>query len=120
MSSGDVGELALARLLGAARRVRVYDRRGPIALARKRRDRVDSPLLVDVTDAASVAALGVRPDTEVMDWMEHPGLWFVFDGADGRLGARPAAVGSARRRSARHARGVRSALSVWGVEASAQ
>ncbi|XVU23912.1 hypothetical protein ACQPZJ_42860 [Actinoplanes sp. CA-054009] len=75
-------------MLGAARRVRVYDRRGPVEPARKRRDRVNSSLLADVTDAASVAVfartLGVRPDSELMDWMEHPGLWFVFDGEDGR------------------------------------
>ncbi|MEU8813758.1 hypothetical protein [Actinoplanes sp. NPDC048796] len=80
--------LGLPRLLGSARRVRIYDQRGPMAPPRKRRDWGESSLLADVTYVPAVAAfaeaLRVRADTEFMDWMEHPGLWLVFDGADGR------------------------------------
>jgi hypothetical protein len=78
---------ALPELLSSASRARIYDRRGKIESAKKRRDRVASSLLADVTSVQSVIALAqalrLRPDTEVIDWMQPAGLWIKFTDASG-------------------------------------
>lgn len=84
VTTGTPEELAgaLPELVHRALRARIYDRRGKSEPARKRRDRVASSLLVDLTDVDSVAALAralrLRPDTEIMDWMQPPDLWIEF------------------------------------------
>jgi hypothetical protein len=80
---------SLSQTLRRARRVQVFDRRGRIEPARKRRDRVRSSLLVDLSDADPLAelvsALRVRSDTEIMDWLCSPDFWFEFADDHGLL-----------------------------------
>ncbi|MFF0721817.1 hypothetical protein [Micromonospora sp. NPDC003816] len=69
-------------------RVRIFDSAGPGELHRKRRGR--RSVLADQRDAEALAhlrtALALRPDTEVMDWMQWPDLWLELRGPDdGRL-----------------------------------
>lgn len=75
--------------LHRARRVRVFDHRGPIEPAHKRRGRAPSTLLADLTDTDALStlttALQVRPDTDVTHWMSWPNLWFAFSDDQGHL-----------------------------------
>jgi hypothetical protein len=89
ISVSSVRELtdALPELLSIASAARIYDRRGKIEPAGKRRSRVASSLLADVTAVHSVTALAqalrLRPDTDIMDWMQPADLWIEFIGASG-------------------------------------
>ena len=73
---------ALPELLSRALRVRVYDPRGPVEMAAKRRQRTESSLLRDMTDgngiATLIAALRLRPDIAIMEWMQWPTHWIEF------------------------------------------
>jgi hypothetical protein len=73
---------ALPEVLRRAFRVRVYDQRGKVEPARKRRLRVASSLLLDLNGSDSLSpwteALRIRPGTEIMSWMEQPELWIEF------------------------------------------
>ncbi|MEU5552165.1 hypothetical protein ABZ738_20555 [Micromonospora sp. NPDC047793] len=69
-------------------RVRIFDSAGPGEPHRKRRGR--RSVLADQRDAEALThlrtALALRPDTEVMDWMQWPDLWLELLGPDdGRL-----------------------------------
>ncbi len=72
----------LQETLRRARRVRVFDHRGQIEPAPKRRDLQPSSLLADLTADEPLgtlsAALRLRPDTELTAWMSWPDLWFEF------------------------------------------
>ncbi|MDI6103640.1 hypothetical protein QLQ12_34010 [Actinoplanes sp. NEAU-A12] len=73
-------------MLSGACRVRVFDRRGRVEAARKRHENTPPSLLADLTDEALIAllaALRLCPDTEIMDWMSWPDLWFEFADGDG-------------------------------------
>jgi hypothetical protein len=75
-------ELARAQpaVLNSALRVRVFDRRGKVVPAAKRRGRAPSSLLADLTDPEVLGGLSaaLRRDRQVMDWMSWPDLWFEF------------------------------------------
>ncbi|WP_433833504.1 hypothetical protein ACQP2E_19050 [Actinoplanes sp. CA-015351] len=77
---------SLPDVRGRANRVLVFDSRGRLEPARKRRDRASSSLVADVTDsnalAALLAALRLRPDSDIMDWISRRDLWLEF--VDGR------------------------------------
>ncbi|MEV1147291.1 hypothetical protein [Micromonospora sp. NPDC049799] len=85
----------VAATLDTATRVRVFDSTGPGQPARKRRDR--RPVLADQRDPEALiqlrAALALRPDTKVMDWMQWPDLWLELLGPDD---ARLTAIGLLR------------------------
>ena len=78
---------ALSELLGIASSARIYDHRGKIKPVKKRRDRVVVSLLVTMTAAHCVTrlvhALRLRPDTQIMDWMQPADLWIEFTDASG-------------------------------------
>jgi hypothetical protein len=72
---------SLSQTLHRARRVRVFDRRGTIEPGRKRRTRtvlIAADLISADTLTELVSTLRLRPDTEIMDWMSWPDLWFEF------------------------------------------
>jgi hypothetical protein len=88
-SASNAQELAYAlpELLGTALRARIYDRRGKIGPAKKRRDRVASSLIADLTSVHAVTALKralrLRTGTEIMDWMQAPDFGIEFADAQG-------------------------------------
>jgi hypothetical protein len=77
----------LSELLGIASWARIYDHRGKTAPVNKRRDRVVDSLLATVTAAHCmtrlVQALRLRPDTQIMYWMQPADLWIEFTDASG-------------------------------------
>jgi hypothetical protein len=77
----------LPLLLKKAMRARIYDRRGKLRPVKKRGHQEASSVLLEITDLASVAGLGralqLRPDSQVMDWMQSPDLWLEFAGENG-------------------------------------
>ncbi|MCI4066121.1 hypothetical protein MRQ36_27665 [Micromonospora sp. R77] len=70
--------------LSRTTRVRVFGSTGPGEPTRKRRHR--PPVLADQHDPEALmqlrAALALRPDSEVMDWMQWPDLWLELLGHD--------------------------------------
>ncbi|GAA5179592.1 hypothetical protein GCM10023322_10040 [Rugosimonospora acidiphila] len=80
---------SLEQMLRRARRVRVFDREGRVEPDPKRRDREPPTLLANLTGADTLAelvsALRLR-NTEIMNWMGVPDLWFeVADDHGSRL-----------------------------------
>ncbi|MFV2028183.1 hypothetical protein ACFHWV_26785 [Micromonospora sp. LOL_028] len=75
VTAEQLAEALPAKLL-RAHRVQVFDRRGEIPLARKRRHRERPSLLANVVNVdaleALAAALHLRPESGLMDWMSWP------------------------------------------------
>ncbi|BCJ67261.1 hypothetical protein [Polymorphospora rubra] len=74
----------VAETVDKTTRVRVFDSTGPGEPTRKRRDR--RPTLADQHAPEALeqlrAALTLRPDTKVMDWMQGTDLWLELLGRD--------------------------------------
>ncbi|MFY1652517.1 hypothetical protein ACN27J_16670 [Solwaraspora sp. WMMB762] len=85
VTAEQLAEALPAKLL-RAHRVQIFDRRGEIPAARKRRHRDRPSLLADVVNAealeALAAALRCGPQSGLMDWMSWPDCWLKITESD--------------------------------------
>jgi hypothetical protein len=76
----------VAETLERTARVRIFDSAGPAEQPRKRRDRRPEMVFADEDGVDALtelrAALALRPDTQVMDWLCPPDLRFELLGHD--------------------------------------